>query len=167
MKNKIITIGTWIGAVALGRLMGINVVVPAISGILAYYLIKKSDHIISIQFKYPLSYLIGHTSWMIFGFVYLTTQSPSLIPDFFLIDVAISIAFILLLIMVTKKWVYISLYLYEIISLLINIEALTYATSGQARALLTHIILRIAIVVTLFLALRKKDIIEETNVGAQ
>lgn len=161
MKEKIKKIVIWIGAVALGRLMGINVLVPAISGFVAYYLIKKSDHKISIKFIYPLSYLIAHTSWMIVGFVILTLQSPSQVPDFFLLDIAISVTLILLLIMVVKKWVYITLYLYEIIGLLVNIEALSYATTIQAKALLTHMVLRVAILATLYLTLRTKNSIDE------
>ena len=166
MKDKILRVLGWLGAVALGKLMGINVVFPAISGFVAYYLIKKSGHQTSIRFKYPLSYLIAHTSWMIFGYIYLVNQSPTNLPDFFLVDVAISVAFVLLLIMLKKKWVYISLYLYEIMSLLINIEALSYATTSQAKALLTHMVIRVAIIVTLYLALRTNNSLEKSGESA-
>lgn len=136
--------------------MGVNALVPAVTGFVAFYLIKKSGHETSLRFKFPLSYLIGHTSWMIFGYLYLINQSPSSLPDFFLVDVAISITFVLLLVMVTKKWVYISLYLYEIMSILINLEALTNASTSQASAIFTHVVIRIAVIVTLFLALKNK-----------
>lgn len=163
MKKTVLKILTWLGAIALGRLMGINALVPALTGFLAYFLIKKSNHETSIRFKYPLSILIGHTSWMIFGYVYLVNLSPSSLPDFFLIDVAISVTFVLLLVMVTKKWVYISLYLYEIMSILINLEALTNASTSQASAILTHVVIRIAVIVTLFLALKNRDSENEGN----
>lgn len=140
--------------IVVGRLMGANLFFPAITGLITYFAISKFGNENSKRYQTTLALITGHTVWMIAGYLTISLLKPTRNIDFLLFDIAICIAFVLMLVMNPKKWVFILIFLYELVSLIINTSDALKSSSNELRALITHIIIRVGIVGSLIFAIK-------------
>lgn len=140
-------------AVAVGRFFGANLLFPAVAGLTTYWVISKFGSDDAKKYQTTLAFIAGQTGWMIAGFLMTSFISTSKSADFLIFDIAVGVGFILMLIINPKKWVFIAIFLYEILSVIINISEATKGTSQELRALGTHIAIRVGIIISLFIAM--------------
>jgi hypothetical protein len=142
-----------IAAIIVGKIAGMNLVVPAITGLLTYWAIDKFGNDNAKKYQATVAFITGHTAWMVTGFLAVSFLKIPKDVDFLIFDIAIGVAFALLLIMNPKKWVFILIFLFEIVSLVINFAEVPNVNDQEVVALLTHIVIRVGIVVTLLIAI--------------
>lgn len=144
-------------AIGVGRLMGANLFFPAIAGLITYFTISKFGNENSKKYQTVLALIVGHTVWMIAGYLTISLLKPTKNIDFLLFDISICIAFVLMLVMNPKKWVFILIFLYEFVSLIINTSDAVKGSSNEFRALITHIIIRLGIIGGLVFAIKSDN----------
>lgn len=142
-----------IAAIIVGKIAGMNLVVPAITGLLTYWAIDKFGNDNAKKYQTTVAFITGHTAWMVTGFLVVSFLKIPKDVDFLIFDIAIGVAFALLLIMNPKKWVFILIFLFEIVSVIINLSDVPNVSKQEVVALLTHIVIRVGIVVTLLIAI--------------
>lgn len=142
-----------IAAIIIGKIAGMNLVVPAITGLLTYWAIDKFGNDNAKKYQTTVAFITGHTAWMVTGFLVVSFLKIPKNVDFLIFDIAIGVAFALLLIMNPKKWVFILIFLFEIVSVIINLSDVPNVNKQEVVALLTHIGIRVGIVVTLLVAI--------------
>ena len=142
-----------IAAIIVGKIAGMNLVVPAITGLLTYWAIDKFGNDNAKKYQTTVAFITGHTAWMVTGFLVVSFLKIPKDVDFLIFDIAIGVAFALLLIMNPKKWVFILVFLFEIVSVIINLSDVPNVNKQEVVALLTHMAIRVGIVVTLLIAI--------------
>jgi hypothetical protein len=141
-----------IAGFAAGAYAGVNLLVPAIVGSIAAFLLRKTGPAKDWLMITAAAVQIGHAVWILLGSAFIAAG-----PGFY-VEVIFYAVFVAILIWRQAKWTMIVLICYQAFGLVVNSIAFINAPIGSfpSRALGMHLALRGTAVICMALLLRRK-----------
>lgn len=145
-------IGSLLG-IAIGKYSWAQLWLPSLSAWLIFFLGKKFIPLNKKHWLLPLSIQMGHFSWLFVGFLFIgENQALEILPD-----IIIMFGAIVWLYLKPGFWPFAVLMGYQVISTLLNAYVFLNVEFGTLphKAILIHIIFRLAAIVTSFMAYKE------------
>jgi hypothetical protein len=148
-------IGGAVIGIAAGRYLGVHLLIPAGATILIAVILSKVQPPRHKPMRAAVAILGGHAVWMSIGLFYALSQGDRMLTMVGGVEVALLLGGALWLALRPSVVAVIVIGLYEVVSIAVNAYHFSGATFGsvQHRALLAHILVRVAALIAMIVGL--------------